>query len=591
MVGGEQSRTSINNDGISSSWEADDRIALWANADNGNATLSAVPFQIYYRDIPASKALFTASLTSAMEEGTYNYFATYPVPTDVNGTKATFTLPATQNGLMGNGAAIMIATPTQGAQLGIVTGDSNSSNAYEIEDNHISLKMNHATHALRFFIPSDKWGFEDDFVNRIVVTMPQNIAGDVTLDYTNPSSKPEVSESNSVKTIELILDKAIRPSASAALIEQACAAIIPTNDFAEGDKMVIKAYSPTQMATYSVSLAGRKAMQAGHITPIGIDCSSPTELPRLKFRITTNNLGEEPYKITLKSDIGNFKWTSNSNNTYTYFTGSEDVTISKGNGFDIAYDENYIETIKGKTITVTYESANAIVSNTINMPDTLAVGDSPTIELEVPYLFFEDFSSLEKYDGDYTSGPYTSTDAASTTAKDLSEYGLSSGWTGARTGCDVAGTAILVSGRVDAVVLGATRAYGRLDSPALNSIKSGASVNVKVKFKYSGNEDENLSYYYPVAKFGYTLDTGALNGYATQFNNDEAFDGISGMVAVPDVPTDGSASNTNKTLEYDLNNCTSSHRLTWHVMQYGYKRWAVNNDYGWLYVDDIKVQI
>ena len=47
------------------------------------------------------------------------------------------------------------------------------------------------------------------------------------------------------------------------------------------------------------------------------------------------------------------------------------------------------------------------------------------------------------------------------------------------------------------------------------------------------------------------------------------------MVAVPDVPTDGSASNTNKTLGYDLNNCTSSHRLTWHVMQYGYKKWKV----------------
>jgi hypothetical protein len=130
-----------------------------------------------------------------------------------------------------------------------------------------------------------------------------------------------------------------------------------------------------------------------------------------------------------------------------------------------------------------------------------------------------------------------------------------------------------------------------LDSPALNAIKPNKSVNVKVSFTYSGREEDNIDYYYPVAKIGYTLDTGILNGYATQFNNDQAFTGLSGMTDIPSVPTNGSASATTKSMTYSINECTANHRITWHVMQYGYKAWKVNNDYGVLYVDNIKVQI
>ena len=84
VVGGADTRTTINDDGISSSWEKGDRIALWATSQNGTATLSAQQFGLYYRD--GSLAMFTATLPSAMAEGTYNYWATYPAPKSVNGT-------------------------------------------------------------------------------------------------------------------------------------------------------------------------------------------------------------------------------------------------------------------------------------------------------------------------------------------------------------------------------------------------------------------------------------------------------------------------------------------------------------------------
>ncbi len=586
FAGGGPTRTTINSDGVSTSWSKDDKVALWAINSEGTATLSAQPFKIYYRD--GQKALFTATLAAPMAAGSYNYYATYPVPKSVSGTQASFTLPASQDGQISNGAAIMIATPATGSQLGIVTGEPGADDAYEIEDNHLSLRMKHTMHALRFFVMQNQWGFaEGETIERIVFTMPQTVAGDVTLDYTNPSSAPAVT--NGVNTISLDLARNIGATTSAANPDFAAASIIPTAAFNDGDELKMKVYSQKYVAEHAISLAGREAMQAGHITPVAIDCSSPRALPKMSFRITTNNLGEQPYRITLTSSDSSTKWKENDDHIYEYYTGSESSTIATGNGFDIYYDESTISSISGKSVTVTYESKSAIVTNSITMP-SMTAGNDYTINLTVPYLFTEDFSSLATYDGDYTAGPYTSVEGATTAARDLSQYGLPSGWSGARTGCDAAGTAVLVAGRVDYVIAGATRAYGRLDSPALSAIKPGASTKVKVSFTYSGAESSNKSYYYPVGKCGYTVSAGLLNGYATQFNNNEAFTSIDGANTIPSIPTNGS---TTQAMEYTINNCTSNHRLSWHVMQYGKPSgWnLIGNDCGWMYVDNIKVQI
>ena len=192
--------------------------------------------------------------------------------------------------------------------------------------------------------------------------------------------------------------------------------------------------------------------------------------------------------------------------------------------------------------------------------------------------------------GNYTDGPYTSVEGASTAAKDLSAYGLRDGWTGARTGCDNAGTAILVGGRVDCVILGATRAYGRLDSPQLVGLKPDASANVSVSFDYSGSRSGS-STYYPVAVCGSTGFDGLLNGYATQFNNAESWTDIEGKQSVPGIPTNGSATSLSKSMTYTITDCTSTTRLSWHVAGMGYKNFKIDNGNQWMYIDNIKVQI
>ncbi|MBR6759938.1 MAG: hypothetical protein IKM03_06120 [Alistipes sp.] len=592
FAGGGPTRTTINSDGVSTSWSKDDKVALWAINSEGTATLSAQPFKIYYRD--GQKALFTATLTAPMAAGSYNYYATYPVPKSVSGTQASFTLPASQDGQISKGAAIMIATPATGSQLGIVTGEPGADDAYEIDDNHLSLRMKHTMHALRFFVMQNQWGFaEGETIERIVFTMPQTVAGDVTLDYTNPSSAPAVT--NGVNTMSLDLARNIGATTSAANPDFAAASIIPTAAFNDGDELKMKVYSQKQLVEQTILLAGREAMLAGHITPVAIDCSSPRDLPKMSFRITTNNLGEQPYRITLTSSDSSTKWKENDDHIYEYYTGSESSTIATGNGFDIYYDESTISSISGKSVTVTYESKSAIVTNSITMP-SMTAGNDYTINLTVPYLFFEDFSTINTYGFDVV----TNAQGTAVTGYDLSiansdkdnvNPGLRSGWTGARTGGS-AGSAIRVGSRVDQVY-GFTHTFGRLDSPALSGLKNGANVKISVSFNYSGGRD-GRSEFSPRAVFGYTTTSGPIDGTTGSFSSDsDNWKDINGYTLIPSISTSGSFTNITQSMTHTISNCNNTYRLSWQIRGTGKITGfiQVGNGNQWMFIDNIKVQI
>lgn len=544
VVGGADTRTTINDDGISSSWEKGDRIALWATSQNGTATLSAQQFGLYYRD--GSLAMFTATLPSVMAEGTYNYWATYPAPKSVNGTKATFNLPNTQDGTMSGGAAIMVAQPAQGPQLSKVT---DIPAYFEIYDGHLSLKMKHATHALRFFAPSNKWGFNDgEKIERIQFTMPQGIAGDLTLDYTDLDAARTTA--NTSNTISLNLTKPIGASASASALEHACAAILPTAAFAAGDAISMKIYSKRQMVEQAISLAGRGAMQAGHITPIALDCSSPVERPKIAFRITTNNLGEQPYRITLTSADSNTKWLITDDHIYEYYTGSTTSTIANGNGFDIHYDEETLASISGKSVTVTYESESAIITNAITMP-AMTVGNSYTVNLTVPYLMYQDFSNIADYNDEATTG-----------SKSLDDSGLP-GWSASRTRSS-AGSHIRL--RPFYAVIG--RYQGRMDSEFFGS-RLKKSVTVKVTINAGA---EKIATPLQVGK---TTTTGAI----------EAGIDIESVSTTLNL-----AKGTNSSMPsftYTVTGVTANHRLSWRT-NITSGLWATYSDTP---IDNIKVSI
>lgn len=544
------SRTTIDPDGRSTRWSEGDNLAVWAKRENGEYAFSGEKFMLRFFSTEWDKAYFVGNI-AMMSEEEYTYYISYPTPTSVEGTMATYNVSAEQSGEYDGKYDIMIAEPTVDGSL--TTGK-------RIELNTI---MRHQMHALKITVPEGRnlFGARFDYLE---ITFPQDVVGDITLDVTDPTAAPTYTNTSNV--IKVSNEKGFDAG------DDIWVFVLPGTIDGNVSYKVRGGRRSSEMATYPLT----RSMEAGHVTPIRM--AIPVIYPyytALNLSIDQNNLGED----------FNFFDVYDSNNTHM-----GRFERNAANKYVIDYEGELDANIYDNTTwRVVFDSEHAIVETSINLGDITSYTEQ-TRYMNVPYLFSENFSTLTNYDGDYTGGPYTSTEGASTAGRDLAQHGIASGWTGARTGCDAAGTAILVSGRVDCVIAGATRAYGRLDSPALTGIKPNKSIKVNVTFDYGGSRSGN-STYYPVGRVGYTTTEGVIGGYATQFNNDPTFKDIDAPVDVPSIPTSGSASSLSKSMTYTISNCTSSHRISWHVGHLGYKSWKINNGYGWMYIDNIKVQI
>lgn len=557
----ENTRTFINDDGQTISWEAEDKVALWAQKD-GAYTLQNQTFDTWFVAAETNQAFFTTTLPEAMPEGTYTYYACYPKPQSVSGTTATFTLPSTQDGKMGGGADIMVAQGTGPALEKLYTpADPNDSEVvpdYIIEAG-LTLNMHHLIHALRFYVPAGKWGFPTgETVERIVFTMPANVAGTVTADVSNTNGLTLTS--GGTNTISLNLEEPIGASTADnggnITYDYAVAAILPpSTNYESNDKLVVKTYSQSRVATQEISLNGRgpqaadekMRMAAGRVTPVGLNCLTVTERHKISFRIASNNLGEHPYKITLTSEDINTKWKAGDDYVYEYYTGSESSTIAEGGGFDIYYDEDVLSTISGKSVTVTYESKSAIVTETITMP-TMSVGNSYNVNLNVPYLMYQDFSTLEDYNDEATTG-----------AKTLNIPG----WNASRSRSS-AGSHIRL--RPFYAIIG--RYQGRLDSEFFGAkLKTTVSVSVTIN---AGAEKIATP-----LQVGKTTTSGAI----------EAGTAIESVSTTINLPKGSNSTMPEHT--YTVDGITSEHRLSWRT-NITSGSWATYSDTP---IDNIRVKI
>ncbi len=508
-------RTTINDDGQSVSWQKGDNVALWAS-QGGSYTFQNQPFNLWFRTTDNSQAFFTSTLVlSAMPAGEYTYYACYPLPSSVSGTTATFSIPSTQDGKMGGGADIMVAQGTGPALTKLyipepeegetIEGEPN----YVLDQNRLSLNMHHLIHALRFYVPQGKWGFpQGETVERIVLTMPQNIAGSVTTDVAKVDGL--TLNSNGNKSITLSLAEDLVASTSGDMNYAVAAILPPSTTYGANDKLVVKTYSQTRVATQEISLNGRglqaederMRMAAGRVTPVGLDCSTTSERPKISFRIANNNLGEQPYRITLTSADTNTKWQAGDDHIYEYYTGSESKTINIGDGFDIYYDFESIATISQQSITVTYESKSAIVSKTITMRE-MVNGDSYVIYLDVPYLFAENFDGKTKNESNWKKS-YGDSDWFPDYLK---------GWSGNQWKTDGTNLGIFsyTGNYTNASIFSSYTDfhYGRIDSPIL-PLKDVENVKLNIEFDVSLSDDTNNG------------STGLIYGYS---NNNESISG------------------------------------------------------------------
>ena len=444
------SRTAVDAEGRAS-WTEGDTFALWAENATGGYLYDAVEFQMFYYWHSLQEAIFTSKNANSLAEGDYTYYAVSPKPESTKGVKASYTIPTVQLGATFNGAYdVMVANPV--VAPAILTDKINS----------LPLDFQHKMHIVKIAVAENKLGVK---IGKLKFTFPSEVVGKVTVDAANASAAPTLESASRELTIDCGEGVGAGDTVWGVIFPQTIAGNI--NLVAEGIDGSL---------SLEKSIALSKECLAGHITPLSLTVPGPKAT--LRFSIGKNNLGEAVENLTIADHNGTALALTKSGSSYDYSVNSDSASV-----FD-AY--------KGKTFTATFESKSAIVKAQFTMPSSYTTGVNIIPALTVPYLFEEDFSCIHtsaSKDGDNSLG----SDDRNQGGARLDSYMSHSGWNAARFMLGV-GTCPRINARyqqVKIIISFASSHHGRLDSPAMTNLKSGAKVNLNVQFdagaaEYSG---------------------------------------------------------------------------------------------------------
>lgn len=554
-IGEASTRTMMNPDGLTASWEKGDRIAVWAKNSAGEYTLNNTQFSVYGAD--GARAFFTATIDASMPEDRYTYFATYPVPESVSLTKATFTIPSIQDGKVSGGADIMIANPLLHGPLDEVQ---------ELSDyTKLGMSMEHILHQFRLYLPEGEDKLGGEAIVKMVLTFPKPVAGKLVADFTDTEAAAEFSGEE--KSITLKLSEPLVNSTSSER-KYAMAAFFPSS-FEASESINIKIYTETKIANaYPVNLEGR-TFAAGHSTPVRLRISDIREYGRLRFTVSSNNLGENANAVRLTAPQG-CTWGDGST-IYEYRPGHE---ITTGETFEIPFENlDTFRTFSGKDVTVTFDTEHVDATQTVRVPD-LTTLNFAEISAGLPYLLYEDFSGVESFN---SGDNYAMSNAGSKSPKSFLN-----GWTGGRVGAE-AGMCIRIACRRET-----SKGYdARVDSAPIISLKK--STDIKVSYDYGvnnkyggiaiitdGNVGQNVY-------IGYVTDT---KGYSSG-DDSGTFESDNTFYAKEYTGSYTSTPNSDTRIIHSAP--TGVLRITWRsAAEY---QAGTTNTTCWLYLDNIKVQI
>ena len=471
-------RTSIGESG-ETRWTPGDELAVWAKDAEGNYTLSNAPFMLRYFSPEWDKAYFAGNV-AAMAEGDYTYYLSYPRPTSVEGTMATYRVAAEQSGAYDGKYDIMVAEPTVNGSLTI---------GERVELNTI---MRHQMHALKITVPEKSSNF-DQKVYYLEVTFPNAVVGDITVDVTNPNAEPTYS--NTSNTIVVKSDEGFDVGSDIWVY------VLPGTISGDVSYMIKGAVQRSEVATYPLE----REMQRGHITPIRMAMPPYAKYTAFHFSIGENYLGENFNYFTLYDNNGATIGTFNRNaeNRYTFEREGE---------FDVTpyVNQNWI---------LVFDSENAVVENMVNMGEVKAYFENYITPVDVPYILFENFDNATEKENSGNNS-YASSDRDQPGVS-LDGAMPTNGWNAARFWLKPG--AMRINARFQSVKIimsFASYHYGRMDTPTLGNatrgIKPGKSVNVKVAFDAAMYKHTSSSL---------ELTEGAIN-IATHTNSSNPIDGI-----------------------------------------------------------------
>ena len=555
-------RTALEGDGKTTRWVVGDKIALWAQDNaSGEYVAEGVQFMLRHFSPTYTHAFFAGNIAAQNEESEYTYYMCSPMPKSSVGTSVTYTLPAEQNGIyegVRNGETyttydIMVSEP-------VVSGALTTGQQMEL-----NTKFLHQMHALKITVPEGRNLFKENGSSKfyeLEISFPAGctVAGDITFDVANPDATPTYSNTSNV--IRVTSNEGFDAGSEIWVF------VLPGSVNGDIAYHVRGVRRRSEFANNALS----KQLERGHVTPIKMRIPEIYPLyTAVHFSIDQNHLGEEFNKFDV--------YDANNNHMGTFERNAS-------NKYSVDYEGEFdADQYDNTNWRIVFDSEHAIVETVVNLGDMTDYTEHSRW-MNVPYLFSENFSTIQSYSRDVV----TNAQGTTVTAYDLSQstYGLSSGWTGARTGGE-AGKSIRVGSRVDRV-WGYTHTYGRLDSPTISALKEDATVNVTVSFNYSGGRDGD-SGYSPKAVCGYTQTSGLIDGSSGSFSSDEdKWNNIDGYNLIPSISTSGSYSNITQTMTYTIANCSNSHRLSWQIRATG-EGGLISNGNQWMFIDNVRVQI
>lgn len=545
----DKSRTQLGEDGVSVKWASDDQIALWAVNSRSETVFSKQAFKLYHYNTDYNTAKFRGDIPQ-MPADTYTYYAVSPVPSESDGTQATYLIPDVQDGGFNGDWDVMVADPVKAPAL-----EKNDTGET------VQFQFRHKVHVLKIRIPKNDLG---EKVSEITLAFPQPVTGRMTVDAADPDAAPTLTDGNNTLTLRFDTPKGAG--------DVVFAVIAPVELTAEQPVTITAICEAGESEPRDIP---GKHFSEGHTTPIAYHIPTIGRYyTRLNFSLPADKgmatLGEAVGKITLTAPEGSLF--DNGTNICQFTPDAEGK-------YTMVLKPSWTDNLSGKAVTVQYESESAVVSNTLTMPQITEFGNND-ITFSVPYLLAEDFSKVSgfsNHDNAATGGTVIDT---YTDAIWLDQYNLT-GWSGTRCGAET-GNAFRICVRTENAWVANPRYHGRLDTCPLG-IKEGKSAKIKVSFDYSISI--TWTKHTPQLAYGYHTIDGLINSTS---NSSTA---LKNPVKDKVTGSGGSYSNISNNASYTIDQCTNAHRLAWDIYSTGTGFSTIGNSNGYCYLDNIKVSI